>query len=1069
MKTLLNGKILFLNGTDIISKLILLFLLFNVLPNLAGQKRPEWDNVKVLQQNRENPHTTMMVFPSASEAGKFERETSSYFFSLNGEWKFNYSGKPADRPVDFYNTSYDDSHWGNIKVPSNWEIEGHGVPIYTNTKYPFDISDLRAPYENNPVGSYRRNFMVPQGWQNRQVFITFDGVSSAFYLWINGTRVGYSQGSRTPAEFNITKYLKPGENLIAVEVYRWSDGSYLEDQDFWRLSGIFRDVYLWSTSDIHIRDFKVSSTLDDSYQNGLLGLSGEIVRYKGAGNRYNLEIQLFDANKALIHSQTLPITAGKGTTSFSLPEKTIMNVQQWSAEKPYLYDLLVFLKDADNKILEVIPQKAGFRRVELKNGRILVNGKAVIFKGVNRHEHSHLNAHYVSREEMMQDIILMKQNNVNSVRTSHYPNHPLWYQLCDQYGLYVIDEGNIETHGFGMTDSNLPSNLPDWKDAYLDRIQRMVYRDRNHPSVIIWSLGNESGDGPNVKAVHEWIRANDPSRPFHYEGATHSLKSTGIVPQGKTLNTDIGSWMYATPEECENWIKYQPEIPLILCEYTHAMGNSNGNLKAYWDLLYADNNFQGAFVWDWVDQGIRQPVPEAYRKSSGMNYFTAYGGWWENKRGIYNDGNFCMNGLISADQKPHPGLFALKYHQQNVLVEAVNWKDWKFKITNRYYFLNLNESLAGKWELVNEGRIILSGDLQELNLEPGKSMEVEIPIQGFTPEKEKEYFINFNFINKYKTFYADKGFQMAWEQFPLPQNSFHILSEPAKTTPLKTFNNGKHFGVAGDDFAVVFNLITSKIETYYLDGEPVIINGPQVDFFRAMTDNDIGAARGGRSPLLIWSGAHHMMVDQFNIKEEPGLVSVRVEARLTAIESKLTMDYLIYQNGIIDVKSSFTPGEKTLPEFMPRFGNRMTISPEYDKIEWYGPGPNPTYPDRNVEKTGVYKSTVADEWIEYSKPQENGYKTDTRWLKLTNSAGKGLKFSGTPLIGFNASHFTREEIENSRYSFQMIPHSKVYLNIDKGQMGVGGYDSWSMRGLPVEEFRIRTEAMDYHYRIEPVR
>lgn len=1051
------------------TSLLIYIGLFIALTSQNAQKRPDWDNVKILHINKEKPHASMMVYPDKESASTFDREASPWFSSLNGSWKFHYSKNPTSRPVNFYTMDFNDSEWANIKVPANWEIEGYGTPIYTNSRYPFDMTDVRAPYENNPVGSYRRTFILPQEWENRQVFINFDGVSSGFYLWINGKKVGYSQGSRTPAEFNISRFLKNGENLIAVEVYRWTDGAYLEDQDFWRLSGIFRDVYLWSVPDAHIRDFKISSSLDDNYKDGVFDISGEIIPYKNSAKNYTLEIQLFDASGKLINSQNLPLTLNKKNNSFSFPVQVIKDVYQWSAEKPYLYDLFIILKDKNDEIAELIPQKVGFRRVELKGGRILVNGRPVIFKGVNRHEHSYINAHYVTREEMMQDIILMKQNNINAVRTSHYPNHPLWYQLCDQYGLYVIDEGNIETHGFGMTSTNLLSNHPDWKEAYLDRVQRMVYRDRNHPSIVIWSMGNESGDGPNVKAVYDWVRANDPSRLFHYEGTTYPLRTTGIIPEGKSLNTDICSWMYATPEECANWIKNNPDIPLLICEYTHAMGNSNGNLEAYWDLIYADNNFQGAFVWDWVDQGIRQAVPEKYRETSGKEYFLAYGGWWENPKGIYNDGNFNMNGLIAADGKPHPGLVALKYHHQNIKIDVLDWDQGTFRITNRYDFLNLDEVLEIGWEIVCEGKTLLKGALKDLNLNPGKTSEITIPLNDVRIEKGKEYFLNFLFYNKYKTFYAEKGYEMGWEQFRLPGSEYSSLQDQEKKSDLKTFNNGKHFGVSGDGFAVIFNVNTATIESYYIDNEAIILDGPQVDFWRALTDNDIGAMKGKYASLYLWKGAHHMLIDKFNTDISEGVVKVKVNANLPALESKLEVLYLIYSDGIIDVSFNFQPGEKSLPDFMPRFGSRMTVAPGYDQIEWYGPGPYSSYTDINVGRTAIYNSTVEEEWVDYSRPQENGYKSDVRWLKLTDTSGKGLKFSGDPLICFGASHFLREEIETSRYSFQMTAQNKIYLNIDKGQMGVGGYDSWSPRALPVDKFRIKTEPINYRYRIEPLR
>ncbi|RMG72010.1 MAG: beta-galactosidase, partial [Bacteroidetes bacterium] len=493
----------------------LLIALWGVLafPLMA---QPEWNNRAVLQQNREAPHATMMVYPEAAMAREMDQTSSPWFHSLNGPWHFHWSENPAQRPQNFFQPDFDVREWATIPVPFNWELQGYGLPIYTNIQYPYDISEQKAPEAWNPVGSYRRSFELPEGWEERQVYVTFDGVQSAFYVWVNGQKVGYSQGSRTPAEFDLTPYLKTGTNVIAAEVYRWSDGSYLEDQDFWRLSGIFRDVYLWSTAELHIRDLGISASLADDMTTGLLTISGEVRRSSGA-RKVKVEGQLIDPDGKTVWSDELSVKLRAGETPFAMPTHRLPEVQRWDAEHPHLYTLLITLKKG-NEVLEVIPQRVGFRRVEIKNGRILVNGRDVRFKGVNRHEHTAWGGHVVSRESMIRDIELMKQHNINSVRTSHYPNVPLWYDLCDEYGLYLIDEGNIETHGFGNDPNNKLANDPSWRAAHLDRVQRMVYRDRNHPSVVIWSLGNESGDGPNMRAVYEWVHNFDPSRPYHYEG-----------------------------------------------------------------------------------------------------------------------------------------------------------------------------------------------------------------------------------------------------------------------------------------------------------------------------------------------------------------------------------------------------------------------------------------------------------------------------------------------------------------------------------------------------------------------
>jgi beta-galactosidase len=1028
---------------------------------LPAQKRPHWDNVQVLQENRAQPHANLMVYPSQAEARQFDRTSSPWFRSLNGSWKFNWVNKPADRPQDFFRTEFNDSQWDVIEVPSNWELKGYGIPIYTNIKYPFPIEEIKAPHDWNPVGSYRKNFRLPSDWTGRPVHVTFDGVSSAFYLWVNGKYVGYSEGSRTPAEFDLTSFLKPGENLIAAEVYRWSDGAYLEDQDFWRLSGIFRDVYLWSPAQVHLRDFQITSTLDENNQNGILSLSGEITGNNPKGN-YSLDILLLDRGQQKILEQSVPLNINQKTTTLLTDNWQVPEVQSWNAENPYLYDLYLTLKDPSGKVLEVIPQKAGFRKVEIKGGRILVNGKAVLFKGVNRHEHHPVNGHYVQTQDMIQDIRLMKQNNINAVRTSHYPNHPQWYDLCDEYGLYVINEGNIETHGFGNDEGNKLSNLPEWKQPYLDRVQRMVYRDRNHPSVVIWSLGNESGDGPNVKAVYEWTKSFDPSRPFHYEGTKFE----------NDFNSDINSWMYATPERTAEFIKNHPETPMILCEYTHAMGNSNGNVEAYMDQVYADNNFQGVFVWDWVDQGIQQPVPLEFRRLMGPENFYAYGGWWEDRFGIYNDGNFCMNGLVAVDRTPHPGLYALKYHYQNVKVEPVALAAGKLKLTNRFDFSVLNQLLQGQWQLVKDGKVIDDGWLNNLDLQPGETREITVDYGKVENMEPGEYFLNLNFYNRYGNQFADAGHEQAWAQFRLPASVNTELNKPAGGQKLKWMENGEHLSVGGKDFSVVFNLMKGIMESYFMDGNQVILEGPQPDFWRVPTDNDIGAMKAMRKAeksMYVWKASGNWEVLNYEIQEQPEGLTLQINARIPAIESKIDAIYQVHTDGSVDISYDFTPGSQKLPSFMPRFGSRLTLAPEYDQVEWYGPGPQPTYVDRNLEKVGLYQTTVAEDWVEYSAPQENGYKTDVRWVTFTDDEGRGIRFTGAPLIGVSANQYDREEMERSRYTFQMAPQPEIYLNIDHKQMGVGGYDSWSRNALPVEKFRVKTEKMNYTYRISPVR
>ena len=1039
-------------------KLLMVHVLMLVVSLTFADKRPEWDNVKVLHINKEEPHTTMMVYGSAKSALSYDKEQSDFYQSLNGQWRFNWSKNQDSRPQNFYQTSFDDSKWRSIPVPSNWELHGYGIPIYTNDTYPFEKDELKAPKEWNPVGSYRHSFSIPETWDGREVYINFDGVQSAYYVWVNGKKVGYCQGSRTPGEFNITRYLKEGNNQLAVEVYRWSDASYLEDQDFWRLSGIFRDVYLWSTPKTHIRDFVVSATLDDSYQKGLFQLNGELVSKSKAA--ITIDFELLDASDKPQLKGSLPVNARKGLVEFSSDEYSIENVNSWNAESPYLYQLQLTLKDKDNKVLEVIPQKVGFRSIEIKEGKLLVNGVQVLFKGTNRHEHHPETGHYVTKEDMMRDIVLMKQNNINAVRTSHYPNTPEWYALCDEYGIYLINEGNIETHGFGNKGDNRLTCSPEWEEAYIDRVARMVYRDRNHPSVIIWSMGNESGDGPNAKKVHEWVNQIDASRPYLYEGTTR---------KGGRDYADVYSRMYATPDECQQIIKKYAHMPFLLCEYTHAMGNSNGNLKEYWDLVYADNNFQGGFVWDWMDQGLKQEVPAKYKASSGKEHFYAYGGWWENARGVHHDGNFCMNGLLASDWTPHPGLNTIKYFYRNIHVEAIDIEYLEFKITNWYEFSNASDWVDGKWQLLEDGEIVSNGNMSALDIPARASKTVKVNVNDYQLKPGKEYHLTFSFVLNKDTFFAEKGHELAWDQFKLTNSKIESESRAPSSIPQYRIE-GREVYVWGDGFSILFDKLNGRLEKYYLGEDLIIKCGPSPDFWRVPTDNDRGAVKGGNRKLPqlgIWEKASAWLIDDFTIETIGTDIVLKAIGKLPLIDASYQQTYVVNNHGEVEVNCQYKAGDEQLP-MIPRIGTDMVITPDYENIQWYGPGQNPTYADRNIEKVGIYTSTVTDQWVEYSKPQENGYKMDVRWFTLKNSNGKGLRFVGAPHVAFGASHYSKKDIQKSDYSFELVKQPDIFLNVDYKQMGIGGTTSWLMQAFPRKDYRIMNADYNFSYKIEPL-
>lgn len=1052
--------------------LIRVYFLCAVCASAIAQQRPEWDNPLVIQQNKEKPHASMMIYPSAQIARMADRSQSPWFQSLNGRWKFNYAPDPGSRPKDFYRADFNDARWATIPVPSNWEMQGFGIPIYSNSAYPFsyDRNNPRAPQEDNPVGSYRTSFTVPGAWSGRQVYIHFDGVDSAFYLWLNGEKVGYSEDSRTPAEFNVTRYLKPGANVLAVEVYRWSDGSYLEDQDMFRMSGIFRDVFLWSTALQHIRDFEIQTDLDANYRDATLKVKALIQNAASSATAASLTVDLADAaGKPVLPPQVRSVQltpAGEIPVEISMP---VANPAKWSAERPDLYALRLTLQDASQRVLEVIPVNVGFRKIEIKGGKILVNGRPVLFKGVNRHEHSPDTGHYVDRKWMIKDIEVMKQHNVNAVRTSHYPNDPEWYELCDRYGLYLIDEANIEAHAYGTNDKNRLSNDPDWAGAYLDRIERMLERDKNHPSVVIWSMGNEAGDGPNFTACYQWLKKRDGSRPVHYEGSS----SRGGA------NSDINSYMYPPPARMAERAKARPDMPLLLCEYSHAMGNSSGGLKEYWDLFYQDTNARGAFVWDWVDQGIRQPVPAEYRNSSDRKTFFAYGGWWEDRVGVRNDANFCQNGLVGADRTPHPGLKAIKYVYRYLHASPVDVAAGKFKVRSWFDFINAKDQAEGIWEVTANGRPVTSGKLPELDLAPGQEKEFAVPLPGLKAEAGVEYWLNLSFVTRADTLWAKKGHEVSWEQFKIPVAAgAAAMADAAQLPPLRMTRSSNLVIISGKEFAFIFDQLAGTISSYSYRGIKLLERGPVPDFWRAWTDNDFGAWKSvgnaaRKDPtldIIAWrnAGPSWSVKDVQSRMVNPGTAQIVVQADLPLVAARYTMTYTVMGNGDVVVEGSYQPGTQKLA-MMPRFGMDLIVSPGFEKMTWYGRGPAETYVDRQFERVGEYSSTVTREWVDYARTQGNGNKTDVRWVALTNDKGVGLLAVGAAPLGVEASHVTKSDIEKTEYSFQLPRRAETYWNLDLRQMGVGGIDSWSRNAYPMEPYRIPADQpYAYKFRLSPV-
>ena len=1032
------------------------------------EKEPrDWENPEMFNQNREEPRASFISFPDSESALRLAKESSPNYISLDGTWKFKWVKTPAERPYWFFKDDFDTREWDDIEVPSNWELKGYDVPLYVNAGYPFKRNPPFVQHDWNPVGSYKRTFKVPGSWSNREVFVTFGAVSSAFYLYINGELVGYSQDSKVPAEFNISKYLKRGVNTIAVEVYRWSDGSYLEDQDFWRLSGIQRSVYLHSRPKTYIRDFFATGGLVNNYTDGTLDIDVELALRDGYTGGSVIEAVLFDNGTEVARgSKEADVSTGKGLADFTF---SVASVKQWSAENPVLYDLVLTLKDAGGKVRESVSCKTGFRSVEIKDSQLLVNGRPIYLKGVNLHEHHDVTGHVIDKATILKDISVMKSNNINAVRTSHYPQQELWYEMCDLYGLYVIDEANIESHGIGYDKDVTLGDKPEWAAAHLDRMVRMVERDKNHPSVIIWSMGNEAGDGNNFLAGYKWIKSRDKSRPVQYERAEKSTNTT-------ERHTDIWAPMYASIEYIERYaLDTLNDRPLILCEYAHAMGNSVGNLQDYWDVMEKYPILQGGFIWDWVDQGLLAT------DDNGVQFW-AYGGDF-GEEGLPSDGNFCLNGLVGPDRKGHPALEEVKKVYQFIGFEAVDLGRGLVRVKNKYEFTALTPFVIS-WEVVNDGGIIASGQLPTLNLNPGESVVTSIPFQISDPAPGAEYFLNMRASRTDGWTIVAAEHIYASEQFKLPFGAQAKAADNSAISLLVTESEGEEFIVRGETFVVKFNMVNGQLVSLIVKDKELIKSGLRPDFWRAPTDNDYGYNMPRR--MGEWKDApSRTTVRNARIQNpEAGVTRIILEMDIPSIEgvkmAGLTTIYTVYGSGDIAVSSSLNKVSDKIQE-MPRVGMQLHLPAEYRNLKWFGRGPHENYSDRYTSAAvGLYESSVADQYVPYIRPQENGYKTDTRWLTLTDDSGNGILITGDPVISFAALNYLHSDFESpgklagyrrdaksaNTHTSDLSPRDLVKLNIDLGQMGVGGDNSWG--AMPHPQYRFLEQRYSYTFRIRPV-
>lgn len=1007
----------------------------------VGAQSNEWQNPAINAVNRAPMHTNYFAYESLDAAKSGVKENSSNFMTLNGTWRFNWVRDAESRPTDFWKVKYDDSKWNDMQVPGVWEINGYGDPIYVNVGYAwrghFQNNPPSVPTKDNHVGSYRKEIVVPESWDGKDIIAHFGSVTSNIYLWVNGKYVGYSEDSKLEAEFDLTKYLKPGKkNLIAFQTFRWCDGTYLEDQDFFRFSGVGRDCFLYARSKKRIEDIRVTPTLDNEYKNGSLQVK---LSLKG---KAPVTLELLDANGKQVAS-----TKANGDGTYNMDVK---NPYKWSAENPYLYTLKATMQGNN----EIIPINVGFRKIELKGAQVLVNGKAVLFKGVNRHEMDPDAGYVVSPERMLQDIKIMKEHNINAVRTCHYPDNNLWYDLCDKYGLYVVAEANVESHGMGYGKETLAKN-PSYAIPTMERNQRNVQRVFNHPSVIFWSLGNEAGDGPNFEAAYKWIKNEDNSRPVQYEQAR--LKD----------HTDIFCPMYYDYNGMEAYGKRTDATkPLIQCEYSHAMGNSVGGFKEYWDLIRKYPNLQGGFIWDFVDQSIRW-------QKNGVTVY-AYGGDF-NKTDA-SDNNFCDNGLIGPDRIPNPHAAEVAYYYQNIWTTPANLAAGEINIYNENFFRDLSAYYID-WEVLANGKVVRTGRVDNINVAPQQTGKITLDLG--TTTNNKEWLLNVAYKLKKAEGVLAAGTVISRDQLRLTQplntvmNLANVkstnIAEPKTTIKSDDANN---LTVKGENFTIEFNKQNGFMNRYDANGLEMLNKGAQLtpNFWRAPTDNDFGA--GLQKKFEAWKNPG-IKLTSLNSKVESNQAIVVATYDMANVAAKLTLTYVINNAGSVKVTQKMTADKDAKVSPMFRFGMQMQMPKTFSKIEYYGRGPGENYADRNnSEFIGLYRQNVADQFYSYIRPQENGNKTDIRWWKQINMGGNGLKFVSEAPFSASALNYTIESLDDGdgkdqRHSPEVTPADFTNLCIDKAQMGLGCVNSWG--AWPRAEYMLPHGDYEFTFIMSPVK
>lgn len=998
-----------------------------------------WDNPQVNSIHTEPAHASYTPYRSLSDAES--GKVSDLVRSLNGTWLFKQVKHPSATPDKFYEAGYNTTGWKQISVPGNWQLQGdYDAPVFSNIKYPFEVNPPFSPKEYNPTGLYRTTFTIPETWKGQEVFIHFGGVQSAMYLWINGKEVGYHEDGMLPTEFNISKYLRKGENTLAVKVICWSDGSYLEDQDYWRFSGIYRDVSLIALPRTYMEDFSVYSELDDNYRDAELHVKA-LIR-NGKKDKYLTRITLKDGAGTLLFSTTQPVKDGQ----VSFCEK-VRNPQKWTAETPYLYQLGLELMDTEGKVYQAISQATGFRKVEIKEGKLLVNGQPIKIKGVNRHDFDMYTGRYMTTESMVQDILLMKQHNINAVRTSHYPNHTEWYALCDRYGLYVMDEANVESHGLWEKGYYI-GDKEEWGKAIVERNTNMVLRDRNHPSIIFWSLGNESGTGKNFDRAYEAIREIDPEkRPVHYESQNPAYAK--ILSQ-----YDIISNMYPTLELIIKQFNEDDARPMIICEYAHAMGNGLGNFRKYWNLFYKYERMQGGFIWDWVDQGLRS------KDEKGKEYWNVVN---------HMDGANTNDGLVNPDRTIQPELYEVKKVFQNYVVDDIDINQGLVSIRNNGYFSS-SDNIFMTWKLLENGKEVDNGQLDQLSIAPQTEKLIHLELDKSLIIPGNEYHVNFSFRLIEPTLWADKGFEVAAEQLALDYTS--DIEVPGKLTgysELTLRENASSITVAGNQFSMSFCKKEGTLRSYVFQGEEWMSEPLAPCFWRVPTDNDEGGGEKSFAHRWRQAGLDHYSASAPSIKVKyanPEAVEISISNKLqfkTGMICQLT-DYCIHANGAVSISTYFEVDSGLPP--LARVGFHFALPQSFNQLQWYGKGPFENYADRNESAfVGIYSGKVNDQHFDYVMPQENGNKTDTRWMEIISTSGKCLRITGQPLFNFNIQDYAQEALNRSKTTHQLVRGKNTHVHIDLRQMGLGGDDGWSPRVH--KEFLLHQKSYTFGFTIQP--